>query len=336
MRLRALRFPVWLCPSPRVIELAAAMPSLRTLSFASLGNEDPAIDLFAPLVRATQLSSLELHFGWCSPPPALSLQKLSWLRDLKLRGALFGVNEFPLLFGPTDDGLPGLSQLESLSLGGFNMRLPPYNDPRFLKLDLEAALVCMSRLHTLTLSFVGFINDALQALMASSSLRQLIVHLRPQSGCRIWHQSSFPLPTVSTLQALLGSNMYLHIRIHCAKTKREWLAHGPAAGDVRASHHSQYRGEHGMPSRVAFDAGAVPSEPFALLSALVSDRLHLLDELAEHRVPPCQYQLAQPLGVFGHTPSPGSGVILAREQARLEREREMAEMMQRAFAGLTE
>jgi hypothetical protein len=139
------------------------------------------------------------------------------------------------------------------------------------------------------------------------------------------------------LQALLNSNPHLHIRIHCAKTKREWLAHGPAADDVRASHHSQYRGEHGNPSRnVAFDAGAVPSEPFALLSALVSDRLQLLDELDENRVPPCQYQLAQPLGMFGHTPSPGSGVMLAREQARLERERDMAEMIQRAFAGLNE
>jgi hypothetical protein len=90
MRLRSLRFPIWLCPSPRVIELAAAMPSLRTLSFASLDNEDPAIDLFAPLVRATQLSSLELHFGWCSPPSVLtSLRKLTSLRDLKLRGMLF-------------------------------------------------------------------------------------------------------------------------------------------------------------------------------------------------------------------------------------------------------
>jgi hypothetical protein len=330
-RLRSLRFAVWFRPSPRVLELAAAIPSLRSLSFACSHHIDAEVDLVAPLLSATQLTTLELHFGWRPHPLAReSLRKLSSVRHLTLRGMLFDVDDFPLLFAPTEDGLSGLSQLESLSLGGFAMRSPPYdNNPHTLQPALASVLTSMHRLRTLTLSFVGFIDDALQALAASSSLRLLIVHLRPHSDWRIWGNVAFPLPTVDVFQALLNSNTTLHIRIHCAKTKRAWTAHAPTVDEFNAA--------HGIPALdKALPAAAALSEPFALLSGLVSDRLQLLDELDEHRVPPCQYPLAQPLGLFGHTPSPGGGVMLAREQARLEREREMAERIQRAFAGLTE
>jgi hypothetical protein len=243
------------------------------------------------------------------------------------------IDDFPLLFGPTDDVVSELSQLESLSLGGFNMRLPPYNDPRFLKLDMEAALVCMSRLHTLTLSSVGFIHDAIRALKVSSSLRLLILHLRPQSGGHPVRSLFYTIPRVPSLQSLLDSNPHLHIRIHCASTKRAWAAHDPTGDDVILARLFRQVAEDRVPAlNRAAGAAAAPSAPFNSLSSLVSDRLQLLDELDEHRVPSCQYPLAQPLGLFGETPHPSIDVSLAREQARLEHEREHAEMQQQANA----
>jgi hypothetical protein len=293
-QLRSLRFAVWFRPSPRVLELAAALPSLRSLSFACSHHTDAEIDLVAPFIHATQLTTLELHFGWRPHRLAReSLRKLSSVRHLALRGILFRVDEFPLLFGPRKDGLSSLCQLESLSLGGFNMRSSPHDDH---PLALSSALTSMHRLRTFTLSFVGFIDDALHALQDSSSLRLLILHVRPHPGASRFGGVSalYTIPSREALQALLHSNPQLYIRIHCAKTERAWEAHAPTTNEFHTA--------QGLAA-----AAAAPSEPFATLSALVSDRLHLLDELDEHRVPLYQYLLAQPLGLFGHTPLPPPG-----------------------------
>jgi len=268
---------------------------------------------------------LELHFGWRSHRLAReSLRKLSSLRHLTLRGVLFRVDEFPLLFGLRKDGLSSLCQLESLSLGGFNMRSSPHDDN---PLALSSALTSMHRLHTFTLSFVGFIDDALQALQDSSSLRLLILHVRPHSGASRFGGVSalYTIPSREALQTLLHSNPQLYIRIHCAKTERAWKAHAQTTNEFHTA--------QGIPALdKALPAAAAPSEAFATMSALVSDRLQLLDELHEHRVPPYQYPFAQPLGLFGHTLRPSSGVWLARERTRLARELELAEMIQVANA----
>jgi hypothetical protein len=348
IRLCALRFAVWLCPSLLVLELAAQMPSLQSLSFACFGNEDPAVDMIAPLVHATQITSLELHLGWCLLPYTArrQMRKLFWLRDLKLRGAGFDAILFSLLFGSTETfGASGLGQLESLSLGGFSMRSQPYDLARSHRASMEVAgmevaILGLQHLRTLTLSFVGFIDDALHALRESSSLRLLILHVRPHSGWRRSRKSSsVAIPSEGALATLLDSNAQLHIRIHCAKTKLAWSAHDPSdEGERMAQRFARVSEDSIAAFHEAVAAAFAPSEPVLSLSPLVSDRLQLLDELDEHRVLRCQYPLAQPLGLFGESPSPSDSHFgfLALEQARLERQRDLVRLQQRSLGDQSE
>jgi hypothetical protein len=158
--------------------------------------------------------------------------------------------------------------------------------------EYTRAFSALARLHTLTLCFVGELDALLPSLRVVPSLRLLLLHIRPFSGVGSFGFTP-TVPNPNVLSKLLATNAQLHVHLHVANNLRAFAAHVPSISHpLVADCWKRVQLHWNRTERV----GMILVRPHM-------ERVLLLDELDEHRVP-------LPLPQQQHPVQPGQPVLL--------------------------